>query len=188
MTANTDKPSWGKQGTWQQALSYVGKVVGVSKGADKADASSVRRWLEPKEFYSPLFVDDDVAQAAGYDAKIVPSTMAMTLGQPAHWQAGDKRFEIGDEPIQIPIPVIFEVPAPFSLSFATSMEMEFFKPIYHGDEITITHELLSITEKQLKVGKGAFFKQKDTYTNQHDDIVAVGMLDIFRFNPASEEA
>ena len=182
----SDKPSWGMQGTWEQALSFVGKVVGVSQGADAVDASSVRRWLEPKEFACPLYTDEQAAIDAGYESKIAPSTMAITYGQPAHWQSGDKRFEHGDEPIQIPIPVIFDVPAPFSLSFATSMEMEFFKPLYHGDVVTITHELVSLVEKELRVGKGAFFKQKDTYRNQNDEIVAVGILDIFRFNPVSK--
>ncbi len=183
MSSNAEKPSWGLQGTWEQAQSYVGKVVGVSHGADAVDQSSVRRWLEPKEFACPLFDDEQAAIDAGYQGKIAPSTMAMTLGQPAHWQQGDAFTKNTDEAKQIPIPVIFDVPAPFSLSFATSMEMEFFLPLYHGDTLNTTHELISLVAKELKVGKGAFFKQKDTYRNQDDEIVAIGILDIFRFNP-----
>lgn len=184
---SSDTPVWGKQGTWEEAQSYVGKVVGVSHGADKVDQSSVRRWLEPKEFSCPLFDEEQVAIEAGYLSQIAPSTMAMSYGQPSHWQSGDARTKNCDEPKQIPIPVIFDVPAPFTLSFATSMEMEFFQPLVHGDQLIVTHELVSLFEKELKVGKGAFFKQKDTYCNQKNEIVAVGILDIFRFNPAKKE-
>ncbi len=178
-----EKSGWGKQGPWEETLSYVGKVIGVTEGVDCVEQGTVRRWLETKEFDCPLFKDEIVAKEAGYKDKIAPSTMIMTYGQPAHWQAGDPHTKNSDEPKQIPIPVIFDVPAPFNLSFATSMEMEFFQPLYYGDKVTVTHELISLVEKTLRVGKGAFFKQKDTYRNQNDEIVAIGVMDIFRFNP-----
>ena len=41
----------------------------------------------------------------------------------------------------------------------------------------------SAEQSQLRVGKGAFMTQEDTYTNQKGDTVAVVMLTIFRFVP-----
>ena len=96
---------------------------------------------------------------------------------------GDASAQIGDEPRQIPIPVIFEVPAPCSLSFATSMEIEFFEPLGIGDRLTVEHRLVDLTRKTLSVGDGAFFTQEDTYRNQRGVIVAIAQLVIFRFNP-----
>ena len=48
---------------------------------------------------------------------------------------------IDDEPRQIPIPVIFDVPAPCTLSFASNIDMEFFEPMLVGDTITRTSRL-----------------------------------------------
>ena len=77
--------------------------------------------------------------------------------------------------------VIFDVPAPCDKSFATSIEVEFFEPLYVGDVVTCTGKLVDINHKELKVGKGAFLRQEDIYTKQTGEVIAVSYLDIFRF-------
>ena len=94
---------------------------------------------------------------------------------------GDPHEQPGAEPRQIPIPVIFDVPAPCNLSFASNIDVEYFAPMYLGDRITRTSRLVSIKRKTLRVGDGAFLRQEDTYTNQDDVVVAIVNLDIFRF-------
>jgi acyl dehydratase len=177
---------WGKQGTWAEAEACVGEIIKVSRGADAVEPGTIRRWLEPKEFDAPIHTDDEAARAAGHDGVIAPATMVFTYGLPAYWQPGDPPAKMGDEPRQIPIPVIFDVPAPCSLSFATSMEIEFFDPLRLGDRVSVEHRLVELTRKTLSVGEGAFFTQEDTYRNQRGKRVAVGRLVIFRFNPPGE--
>ena len=179
------EPQWGKWGTWEEAEACVGEVIGTQSGADAVELGSIRRWLEPKEFDCPLHLDDDVARQVGYEGVVAPSTMALTYGLSAYWQAGDAPQGLDDAPRQIPIPVIFDVPAPCTLSFATSVTAEFFAPMYVGDRLTITSRLASLTRKTLKVGDGAFFRQQDTYVNQRQETVSVVLLDIFRFSPPS---
>ena len=162
------------------------KVV-VLTGADAVEMGSIRRWLEPKEFDSPIHTDAQAAKAAGYKGVVAPATMAFTYGIPPYWQPGDESFKFGDEPCQIPIPVIFDVPAPCSLSFATSVEIEFFEPMLIGDRLSCSHKLTDITRKSLSVGKGAFLTQEDTYRNQRSEIVAIAKLVIFRFNPPDKK-
>lgn len=174
---------WGKYGSWEETESYLGKVIKVSEGADAVEVGSIRRWLEPKEFDCPIHTEDEAARAAGHDGIVAPATMAFTYGIPAYWQPSDAHAKMGDEPRQIPIPVIFDVPAPCTLSFATSMEIEFFEPMHIGDRLKVTHKLVELTRKTLSVGDGAFLTQEDTYANQNDEIVAVAKLVIFRFNP-----
>lgn len=177
------KPTWGKYGSWEETEAFLGKVIKVSEGADAVEPGSIRRWLEPKEFDCAIHTDEAAARAAGHDGIVAPATMAFTYGLPAYWQPGDPPAKAGDEPRQIPIPVIFDVPAPCTLSFATSVEIEFFEPMRLGDRLTVTHRLVDITRKTLRVGDGAFLTQQDTYTNQRDEVVAVANLVIFRFNP-----
>ncbi len=177
------EPSWGKYGSWEEAESFLGKVIGEDTGADAVELGSIRRWLEPKEFDCALHTDVAVANDAGYRDVVAPNTMVFSYGLPAYWSAGDGHAQMGDEPRQVPIPVIFDVPAPCTLSFASNIDMEFFEPMYVGDTITRISRLASIEHKKLRVGKGAFMAQEDTYKNQNDEIVAVVMLTIFRFNP-----
>ena len=177
------QPEWGKWGSWEEAEACIGQVIGTQRGADAVELGSIRRWCEPKQFDCPLHHDEQVARDAGYQGVIAPSTMALTYGLGAYWQSGDEPERLGDAPRQIPIPVIFDVPAPCTLSFATSVTAEFLQPMHIGDRLTITSRLASLTRKSLSVGDGAFFQQEDTYTNQQGDKVAVVLLDIFRFSP-----
>ncbi|MGI9284046.1 MAG: FAS1-like dehydratase domain-containing protein, partial [Pseudomonadales bacterium] len=155
---------------------------------DPVDRSSIRRWLEPKEFVSPIHTDKNAAVEAGYQDIVAPASMVFTYAIPAYWQPGDKPAAIDDEPTQIPIPVIFDVPAPCDKSFATSIEVEFFEPLYPGDQVSCTSKLVDIKHKELKVGKGAFLRQEDTYTKQTGEVVAISYLDIFRFVVPSSDS
>ena len=177
------KPKWGKWGTWEETESYLGKQVGQSVGADDVEKGSIRRWLEPKEFDCPIHYDEQAAKRAGYEGIVAPSTMVITYGVPPYWQSGDPPAKPGDGPKGIPAPVIFDLPAPCTLSFASDVEIEFFAPMNIGDTITCTSKLTNITHKTLKVGKGAFLRQEDTYTNQSGAVVAVLQVTIFRFVP-----
>jgi acyl dehydratase len=143
--------------------------------------------MEPKEFVCDLHTDNRVAQEVGYPDTIAPSTMVFTYGMAAYWAPGDPPAKQGDEPRQIPIPVIFDVPAPCTLSFASNIDMEFFTPMVVGDRISRVSRLTDIQYKELRVGKGAFLTQEDTYTNQNFDLVARVLLTIFRFSPPSSE-
>ena len=181
------KEGWGKWGTWEEAEAFLGKEIGRAEGADAVEAGSIRRWMESKEFDCPLHLDEQVARDSGYDGIPAPGNMIFTYGLPAYWQAGDEHERSGDEPRQIPIPVIFDVPAPCNLSFASNIDVEYHAPMYVGDRITRVSKLVSINRKSLRVGDGAFMRQEDTYTNQRDEIVAVVNLDIFRFVAPEKE-
>ena len=180
------EPSWGLWGTWEETEACLGKVVGQSTGPDAVEKGSIRRWLEPKEFACDIHTDAEAARAAGYDDLVAPASMVFAYGIAAYWQPGDKPAQIDDEPTQIQIPVIFDVPAPCDKSFATNIEVEFFEPLYPGDVVTCTSKLVDIKHKELKVGKGAFLRQQDTYTKQGGEVVAVACLDIFRFVAAGK--
>jgi acyl dehydratase len=181
------EPSWGLWGSWEETESLLDKQVGQSTGPDPVERGSIRRWLEPKEFACDIHTDAEAALAAGYEDIVAPVSMVFTYGMAAYWQPGDKPASIEDEPTQIQIPVIFDVPAPCDKSFATSIEVEFFEPLYPGDVVTCTSKLVDIKRKELKVGEGAFLRQEDTFTKQTGEVVAVSYLDIFRFVATTAE-
>ena len=83
------EPSWGKYGSWDEAESYVGKIIGQDVAADAVELGSIRRWLEPKEFDCALHTDAEVAKSAGYADVIAPDTMVFSYGLPPYWSAED---------------------------------------------------------------------------------------------------
>ena len=182
------RPGWGKWGTWEEAEACLGKVLEVVQGADPVELGAIRRWLEPKQFDCPLHADAEAARAAGWEGLTAPGAMVLSLGLAPYWQPGDPPAQLSDPPKQIPIPVIFDVPAPCTLSFATSLEVEFAAPLHLGDRVTRTTAFVGLARKTLRVGDGAFFRQRDTYRNQRDETLAVAHLDIFRFSPSKSEA
>ena len=113
--------------------------------------------------------------------------MVFSYGIKSYWSPGDPPQSLADEPTQIQIPVIFNVPAPCNKSFATMIEAEFFAPLYPGDSVNCTSRLVDIKRKTLKVGDGAFLRQQDTYVKQTGETVAVAHLDIFRFYAVAGE-
>ena len=181
------KPSWGKWGTWEETESFLGKEIGVTIGADDVEKGSIRRWLEPKEFDCPLFYDEETAKKAGYNGTIAPLTMVITYGVGPYWKPGDPLSKPGDPPNQISLPVLDVVPAPCTLSFASEIDIEFFEPMYIGDQITCTDKLTKIFKKELRVGKGAFLSQESTYTNQREKVVAKLTIVVFRFSPVEKK-
>ena len=172
---------WGLWGTWEETEACLDQVVGQWQGPDPVERGSIRRWLEPKEFDCAIHTDSEAARVAGFDDVVAPASMVFTYGVAPYWSPGDAPQNIDDEPTQIQIPVIFNVPAPCNKSFATSMEIIFEQPLYLGDVVTCTSRLTDIQRKTLKVGPGAFLRQEDTYTKQTGELVAVATLDIFRF-------
>jgi hypothetical protein len=179
---------WGLWGTWAETEACLGQVVGQWQGPDPVERGSIRRWLEPKEFDCAIHTDADAAKALGHHDVVAPASMVFTYGVAAYWSPGDPNQSIDDEPTQIQIPVIFNVPAPCNKSFATSMEITFEESLYPGDMVTCTSRLIDIQRKTLKVGPGAFLRQEDTYTKQTGEVVAVATLDIFRFYVGDDEA
>ncbi|MEP4149241.1 MAG: MaoC family dehydratase N-terminal domain-containing protein [Halioglobus sp.] len=181
------EPSWGLWGTWEETEQHLDKVVGQSVGPDPVELGTIRRWLEPKEFACDIHTDSEAAKAAGYDDLVAPASMVFSYGIAPYWSPGDRPAQIDDEPTQIQIPVIFDVPAPCDKSFATSIEVEFFEPLYPGDVVSCASKLVDIKHKELRVGKGAFLRQEDTYTKQTGEVVAISYLDIFRFVAPAKE-
>ena len=72
-------PVWGKWGSWEDAESCVGKVVGVTTAPDAVELGAIRRWLEPKEFDCALHTDKSAAQSAGYRDIIAPNINGVYL-------------------------------------------------------------------------------------------------------------
>ena len=64
---------WGKD--WQPMIDAVGKDFGANvkaTAADEIEKGAVRKYCEPLEMDCPIFFDEEVARAHGYDGTVAP--------------------------------------------------------------------------------------------------------------------
>jgi hypothetical protein len=170
-----------REGSWEDAQSWVGRELAQYQGADEVTVGDIRRRLEVLAWDCPLHYDKAVAQRHGYRTVVSPATMLMTWAMPPYWQPGDPRPTLED-PAVIPSYPFTKIPAPGEFIFATQSETEYFEPVYPGDRIAATSVLLDITRKRLSVGDGAFFLIETTYAKQTGQVVGIERLTVFRYS------
>jgi acyl dehydratase len=170
-----------REGTWEEAESWVGRELAQYQGADEVTVGDIRRRLEVLAWNCPLHYDEDVARQHGYRTIVSPATMLMTWSMPPYWSPGDRRPELDDGAL-LPSYAFTKIPAPGQFMFATESDTEYVEPVYPGDRITATSVLRSLTRKRLSVGDGAFFLIETTYTKQTGEVVGIERLTVFRYS------
>jgi acyl dehydratase len=174
-----------KHGSWDDARTLIGTTLAVIDGVDVATAGDMRRKLEVIGWDCPLHTDAEVARAHGYEDVVSPVSMARVWAMPAYWSPGTPR--IGDEAMSTPIAGA-EVPGVGDTLIATNARTEHHTPIYPGDRIRGTAVLTAVSEKQTRLGPGAFITIQTTYTNQRDETVSVETVTLLRYQQTSEDS
>jgi len=103
---------------------------------------------------NPIYTDEDAAVKAGYRTLPAPPTFAMVLDM--------------DTPDLMPLLGLLKMDIGRILH--GSQEVEYFQPIYAGDQITVTSKVVDIFDK--KGGALDFVVTENSYTNQDGDLVA----------------
>src|SRR5207237_4493080 len=85
-----------RDGTWEDAESWVGRELAQYQGADDVTVGDIRRRLEVLAWDCPLHYDEAVARQYGYRTVVSPATMLMTWAMPAYWAPGDPRPTLDD--------------------------------------------------------------------------------------------
>ena len=77
---------------WQPMIDAVGKDFGASvnvTAADEIEKGAIRKYCEPLEMDCPIFFDEEVARAHGYDGIVSPySGISQTWLAAAMWEPG----------------------------------------------------------------------------------------------------
>ena len=174
--------------TWEHTKAWIGRTVSVSKrgGCDAVEAGTIRPWLEVLEFGCPLHYDEKAAREAGYKGLFAPYTMLQTYSSPANWQPGQPTLWQSNHPnftmrAQVKQD---EIPLPGIYSFATDVEIEYFKPLYLGDRVSVRERrLVNVNPKHTSVGQGAFLTWESRFCNQHGDLVGVARTSSYVYVP-----
>lgn len=151
---------------WKQ---FIGHVYPAHTG-EPVLARDIRRYALAIDDDNPIFFDEKAAKAGRYGGLTAPfNYISWSVGVPG---AEKPTKELGEDGLSsfVGIP---DIPNAFSLGWVRGgEELEFFKPIYVNDRVTVNGKVTGMSEKAGKSGTLIFVTSEFTYTNQKDELLA----------------
>jgi acyl dehydratase len=172
--------------TWEHTKAWIGRALSVYEGRDAVEAGAIRSRLEVLEFGCPLHYDEKTAKEAGYEGVFAPYTMLQTYSSPANWRPGRPTSWQSNRPnFAIGAKIRHgDIPSPGTHSFATDVEIEYLKPLYLGDRVSmLERRLVNVNPKHTRVGEGAFLTWESRFCDQHGEIVAAARTSSYVYVP-----
>jgi hypothetical protein len=149
---------------WAGMVAMVGQDISdgtTTWGADRVEAGTIRRYLEPLEIGSAIHYDAGAARAAGYDDIVAPATSVLSFQVPPMWSPGDPPL-FGDADISV----------------------DFLRPVVVGERLGKRGQrLLSCVPKETAVGRGAFSTTESEIVSDRGDVVAIMRTGTYAYNP-----
>ena len=190
--------NWARGDDWEQAWQALIDAVGTdfsptatSVAIDQIERGAIRKYVEPLEMDCPIFYDEDVARAHGYEGIPAPTsgisqtwieTGVWTPQRELAWPTNDRdapppRSPAPDGAIPPPVPET-------TAAFATDIEIEYHKDAYVGDRLTNSgNRLISCVPKQTSVGRGAFQILESYVHNQDGELIATVRRGLYSYVP-----
>ena len=190
--------NWARGDDWEQAWQALIDAVGTdfsptatSVAIDQIERGAIRKYVEPLEMDCPIFYDEDVARAHGYEGIPAPTsgisqtwieTGVWTPQRELAWPTDDRdapppRSPAPEGAIPPPVPET-------TAAFATDIEIEYHKDAYVGDRLTNSgNRLISCVPKQTSVGRGAFQILESYVHNQDGELIATVRRGLYSYVP-----
>jgi acyl dehydratase len=148
-------------------------------------ARDIRRYALAVDDDNPIYADEAAAKAGRYGGLTAPlNYISWSVGVPGAEKATK---DLGEDGLSsfVGIP---DIPNAFSLGWVRGgEELEFFKPIYVNDRVTVRGRVSNMTEKVGKSGTLIFVTSDFTYTNQNDELLAKHIVTMIA-SPRKEQA
>jgi 3-methylfumaryl-CoA hydratase len=171
-------------GTLDDTQSFIGRKVEF-EGVDDVTRSDIRRKLEVYCFDCPLHYDAKVAQTHGFRDIIAPLAMVPLWAQPANWEPGNPElFRPGRR--ELSGRAGLEIPTPFRRGFNASAEVEQIGPVYPGDHLHGSTELVEVTPKETRLGNGVFLTTETRLWKSTGELVSISRSTGYRYDPAPD--
>jgi uncharacterized protein len=163
---------------------YEGRQVGPPEPApDAVNQAMIRHWCEAIGDANPVYVDAVAAAASVHGDIIAPPTMLqawiMRGVRPRPRDGGSASDELMR---------LLDAQG-FTSVVATNCEQEYRRDLHLGDRLSVTSTIEAVSEeKKTALGSGHFVTTRNTYTDQHGDVVATMRFRILKFRPAAPPA
>lgn len=160
-------------GSYEDAVKMIGTKGGVSFGDIDVNAPMIRYYAAMLEDANPSYWDPGFAEEH-WGGEVSPPGMLMTWSMRIPWSP---------HPAEDEEALMTKVPLPGDTVINVETETEFFRPVYVGDRLNSTDELVDISpEKTTRLGTGHFITTLATFRNQRGEIVGTNRNVLFRFS------
>jgi acyl dehydratase len=129
----------------------IGKVFDVTDPV-RVDAEAVKKYCEAIGETNPLFTDEQAAKKGPYGRLCAPPSYAVTFRTGRHFFQHVPRFGRG--------------------GFDAGKDVEFIRPVFIDDKITLSSQVKEIYEKTGRSGSMVFVVIRSTLSNQFGETVA----------------
>jgi len=166
---------------------YIGEPMGPPAVApDPVNVPMIRHWVDALDDRNPVYLDEEVAATTRFGGVVAPPTMLQTwtMARPKIEGIAERGGAPGEISRDNPIPVLDE--AGYVGTLATNSELEFVRYLRPGDQVHLTSELESISNrKTTALGQGYFLTWVTTYMSGEDEVVGRQLFRILKFDPST---
>jgi len=148
---------------------YIGQETAKHTG-EPVLARDIRRYALAIDDLNPIYFDEDVAKKGRHGGLTAPpGYVSWAVGVPGSEKAAK---DLGEDGLATFVGVP-DVPDAWSLGWVRGgEEIEFFKPVYVNDRVTVYGKIVDMNEKDGKSGTLIFVTSEFVYTNQKGDVLA----------------
>jgi len=169
----------------------IGQEGSPVVGVDAVSKQMIRHWCEAVEDANPLYTDEEYARRSRYGSLISPPAMVQTWSYGPVWPGGQemryRQPELLPEREEVdPVEEAFNILGEAGFLGAVDIDstLEFIRPLFPGDQVTVRSKLVNVTEeKKTRLGKGHFMTFLFSYSNQKGESICNQTMTIFRFKP-----
>lgn len=169
--------------------SWVGEKLntqGTAYAPDPVNMPMIRHWLDAFDDRNPVYEVEEVAKQTRFGGKIAPPAMMQTWTFPRPVMEGIGERGGAAEALDPDTPLGVLDRVGFNGILATNSELEFYRPLHEGDEISCDVIVDSISpRKKTGLGQGYFVTWSITYMDQNDKSVGKQSFRVLKFNPST---
>ena len=162
-------------GTYEDARAMLGARTEPRQGEVDVNGGMIKHYCALVEDGNASYWDPEFAERE-WGGVVAPPGMLMTWVMPIEWKPGTQK----------PVPLLTgRVPLPGDTIINVSNDTEMLRPVLVGDRLSVTEELLDVSEeKTTRLGTGHFVTTVTTYRRQDGEVVGVMTNVLFRFTAA----
>ena len=147
----------------EEIRSWIGHTSPPVALPEAISASDVRRYVQATGDANPLWLDEEFARAAGYRGRVVPPIMVKELS----WRLGGERGEGRGTRDDRKIPF----PPEYTDNRNAGSEVEWLRPVYLGDQLTIQEKICDIVARHGRAGLAIYVTRESEFRNDAGEVV-----------------
>ncbi|MDQ7783921.1 MAG: MaoC family dehydratase N-terminal domain-containing protein [Desulfomonilaceae bacterium] len=142
---------------------YIGQETSTHTG-EPVLARDIRRYALAVDDHNPIFFDENAAKEGKYRGLTAPmGYISWAVGVPGSEKAAK---DLGEDGLATFVGVP-EIPDAWTLGWVRGgEEIEFIRPVYVNDRVTVRGKIVDMSEKAGKSGSLIFVTSEFVYTNQ----------------------